>query len=127
MDNLEEAHIYWFAADGFDKREHDVAAIQHWNWEHVQNGKVHIQDHAKPQRELPAALILKQHVINAPDPDRSAEVLQFHVRFGGRDRPDGVQSARHTMINLLNRIGVRQGQASSGVPLNADAGRFFAR
>ena len=59
LDNLEEAHIYWFAADGFDKREHDVAAIQHWNWEHVQNGKVHIQDHAKPQRELPAALILK--------------------------------------------------------------------
>ena len=26
LDNLEEAHIYWFAADGFDKREDDVAA-----------------------------------------------------------------------------------------------------
>src|SRR5437588_3898757 len=59
LDNFEEAHVYWFAADGFNKRQHDMAAIEHWNWQHVQNSKIHIQDHAEPQRQLPAPLILK--------------------------------------------------------------------
>src|SRR6266404_2481978 len=59
LDDFEKAHVYWFAADRFDEREHDMAAIEHWNWQHVQNGKVHVQDHAKPQRQLPAPLILK--------------------------------------------------------------------
>src|SRR6266404_4709187 len=49
LDDFKQAHVYRFAADRFDEREHDVAAIQHWNWQHVQNGKVYVQDHAKPQ------------------------------------------------------------------------------
>src|SRR5438270_7979118 len=112
LDDLEQAHVYRSPADRFDEREHDMAAIEHWNWQHVQNGKVHIQDHAKPQSQLPASLILKQHVINASDPDRSAEVLQFYVRFRRRNRPDCIQSSRLAIINLLNRIGMRQRKAS---------------
>src|SRR6267143_979739 len=34
LNDFEQAHVDWFAADGFDKREHDMAAVQHWNWEH---------------------------------------------------------------------------------------------
>jgi len=58
-----------------------VATVENWDWQHVQNRQVHIQNHAEPQRQLPAAFALEKKIVNATDPDWAAQMLQLYVRL----------------------------------------------
>src|SRR5439155_10660947 len=80
--DLQHTHVHWPAADRFDDRQYNVATIEDWNRQHVQDRQVHIQNHTKPQRQLPAAFTLEKEIVNATDSDRTAQMLQFYVRLG---------------------------------------------
>src|SRR4029450_11422132 len=80
--DLQHTHVHWPEADRFDDRQYNVATIENWNRQHVQDREVHIQNHAKPQRQLPAAFALEKEIVNATDPDGTPQMLQFYVRLG---------------------------------------------
>src|SRR4029450_2214147 len=67
--DLQHTHVHWPAADRFDDCQYNVAAIENWNRQHVQDRQVHIQNHAKPQRQLPTAFALEKEIINPTDPN----------------------------------------------------------
>src|SRR4029077_19450085 len=86
LHDLQHTHVYRFTAYRFDDCQYNMATVENWNRQHVQDRQVHIQNHAKPQRELPAAFVLEKQIVNTTDPDGAAQMLQFYVRLGGRDR-----------------------------------------
>ena len=123
--NSRTANVHRLAADRFDDREHDVPAVQDRDRQHVQDGEVHVQNDAEPERELPAAFALEEEVIDPPDPDRPAQVLELHVRFRRGDGADRVDRARDAVVNLLDRIRMRDRHAAGAVPANPDARRLL--
>src|SRR5262249_47638309 len=126
LHDLKHAHVHRFPAYGFDDRQHNVTTVENWNRQHVQNRKVHIQNHAEPQRELPTAFALKKQIVNTTDPDGTAQMLQFHVRLRRGNCADRLQRAGHAVVNLLDWIRVLNRNDSSRVPLNSYPGFLFA-
>src|SRR5947208_5044202 len=74
LHDLEHPDIDRLAPHTFHQSKGDVPAIEHWNRQHIQNRQVDAQDDAEPQGELPAVLALKQHVIDAGDPEWAAHM-----------------------------------------------------
>src|SRR6266516_4762965 len=103
LDNFEHADVERFAPDRLNKPKQDVPTVQHWNWQHVQDREIDVQDYAQPKGQLPAALAHEEQIINSPNPDRAAQVLQFDVGLGRSDRAKGVQGARHAVMNQFQR------------------------
>ena len=112
-----------FSTSRFDEPEENVTSIQDRDRKHVQNGQVHIQDHAEPERETPPVLALEQEIINANDADGTAQVLELDVRFWRSHSGDRIESAAHTVTDLFNRRRMRQRHLIG--PLNADARLLF--
>src|SRR5438445_11190674 len=77
--DLQHTHVHWSAADRFDDRQYNVATIENWNRQHVHDRQVHIQNHADPQRKLPAAFALEKQLVNATGPDAPTQTLQFYI------------------------------------------------
>src|SRR5437667_1310434 len=80
--DLQHTHVHRSPTDRFDDRQYNVATIENWNRQHVQDRQVHIQNHAEPQRQLPAAFALEKQIVNATDPDGTAQMLRFYIRLG---------------------------------------------
>src|SRR5437773_7906770 len=52
-------------------------------------------------------------------------MLQFYVRLWRGDCSDRLQGARHTVVNLLDRIGMRDRYFASRVPSNSNSWLHF--
>src|SRR5438034_426710 len=124
--HFQHMHVYRSATYRFNNGEQNMPAVEHGYRQHVQNREVHVQNYAEPEGELPAAFALEKQIVNATDTDWAAQVLQFHIRFRRCDRANCLQCAGHAVVNLFDRIGMRDRHYPSGVPLNTDSRLHFA-
>src|SRR4029077_11103565 len=72
LNHLEHANVHRFAPDRLDQRQHDVASIKHRNGQQIQNRQVYVENHAKPQCQLPPAFALEKQIVDTTDPHRPA-------------------------------------------------------
>src|SRR5215510_4364953 len=79
LHNFKHTNVHGLAPDRLYQREDDVAAIEDRNRKHVQNCQIDVQDDTEPKRQLPAALVLEEQIVNTEDAERATEMLQFHV------------------------------------------------
>ena len=126
LNDLENAHVHRFTTHRFDDRQHDVTTIENGNRQHVQNRQVHIQNHAEPQREPPAAFASGKADNKYDRCRRAAQVLQLNVRLRRCHCADCLQRARHTFVNLFDRTGMGDRHLPGRVPANSDARFLFA-
>src|SRR5947208_10016834 len=71
--DLQHTHVHWPAADRFDDRQYNVSTIENWNRQHVQDRQLHLQNHTKQHRQLPAASAEEKEIVTATDADGTAK------------------------------------------------------
>src|SRR5258708_153229 len=91
-----------FASNPFDERKHDMAAVEHGYWQHVQQRKIHVHEHAKPKSQPPTLLAAEQARIDVHDCNGATEMLRFDVRMTREQRAESVEHCVHTGSHLLN-------------------------
>src|SRR5580704_9567410 len=79
LDYLQDADIDGPTADPFDQGQYDMPAIKNRDWQKIDHRQVHIEDHAEPERELPAKIAVKQAIVRLHDHDRTAHMLKFNI------------------------------------------------
>src|ERR1700733_1555759 len=79
LDDLKNPEIDRSTADSFDQSQYDMPTVQHRDWQKVDHGKVYIEDHAKPERQLPPKIAIEQTVVGLHDHDRTAHVLKLDI------------------------------------------------
>src|SRR5215471_7394977 len=84
---FDELHAQRSAADAFDNCHDDMTAIEHGNWEEVQDREIHVQQHQEAQRQTIITVYLRRK--NGHDANRSAKVARFDASVSrvhkGRD------------------------------------------
>ena len=96
-----------------------MATIQDRDRQKIDHRQVDVENDAKPQRELPAEIAVKQTIIGLHDHDRAADVLQLNVGLRRQERTDRVADGFDGSINLFNRRDVNDGHCSAPVPEDA--------
>src|SRR5262245_5799223 len=90
LNDFEHSHIHRFAPDGFNERQHDVPPIEDRDRQQIQDRQVHVENHAEPKRQLPAAFALEEQIVDTTDSHRTAEMLQLYVRLRRSDGANGL-------------------------------------
>src|SRR5438132_3779568 len=125
VNNFKQANIQRFTPNSFYHCQHDVPAIEDRKGHHIYDREVHVQDHAKPEREPPTVLTSEKAIKQIADAYWPAQVLQLHVRLRRRNSANCLQCTGHAVVELFDRIRMSDRYFSGGIPLNSNARLHF--
>src|ERR1041384_1309711 len=75
LEVIEKPRAHAPPANGFDQRQQDVSAVEHWERQHVEQREVYVEDDAEPQHAPPAVVTVEESFIGANDHHGAAELL----------------------------------------------------
>src|SRR5438132_12741775 len=106
VNNFEQPNIQRFTPNSFYHCQHDVPAIEDRKGHHIYDREVHVQNHAKPEREPPTVLTSEKPIKQIADAYWPAQVLQLYVRLRRGNRANRLQCTGHAIVDLFDRIGM---------------------
>src|SRR5437868_3738149 len=122
LKDVEETGVDRAAAGGFDEGQSDVTAIEHGQWQKIEQGEVDVHDDAEPDGLLPAVGTFEEDIIDVENLDGAAHVLGFDVGFAREQRAKRADHRFEAAANLFHDSGLgNRHQAPALVPLDADA------
>src|SRR5215471_17101232 len=89
------------APDCFVQRQCNMATIQNRERQHIEHGKVDVDDYAPPENQTPGIFTFEQVGVKPDDHDRTAQLLDANLSFVRKKSPDRRDDLSGALLNLL--------------------------